>query len=229
MHRFNRSLSSRHMPFYVSTTSSRNRRTFARSLSLVHFEPPCTRSRLRFSAVFWRLPIKAVAGSVPSHALLISRRFGTTDQTGRFVKRYLKATHCDLFFADGAVLVEGPAGRTFVPHFVRKRDQYEYLRRCYITWLEIGGSHAHRLKSLLVHLGLNTLIITDLDAKDSKARRFPPCAEQTSRQETRPLRPGFRRTRRSTLCSTRSRRRSPWGSKRLLHTCRLPATGRDEV
>jgi predicted ATP-dependent endonuclease of OLD family len=36
------------------------------------------------------------------------------------VKRYLKATHCDLFFADGVVFVEeGQAERILVPHFIR--------------------------------------------------------------------------------------------------------------
>jgi hypothetical protein len=102
------------------------------------------------------------------------------------VKRYLKATHCDLFFADGAVLVEGPAERILVPHFVRSRAQYEYLRRCYVTWLEIGGSHAHRLKSLIEHLGLNTLIITDIDAKDAGSRAVPPArgAGLRARNET---------------------------------------------
>lgn len=124
---------------------------------------------------FRRLPVKAVGGSVPVSCVVnLSETFGSGEETGRFVKRYLKATHCDLFFADGAVLVEGPAERILVPHFVRKRDQYEYLRRCYITWLEIGGSHAHRLKSLLEHLGLNTLIITDLDAKDTDGAAVAP-------------------------------------------------------
>jgi predicted ATP-dependent endonuclease of OLD family len=124
---------------------------------------------------FRRLPVKAVGGSVPVSCVInLSETFGSGEETGRFVKRYLKATHCDLFFADGAVLVEGPAERILVPHFVRKREQYEYLRRCYITWLEIGGSHAHRLKSLLEHLGLNTLVITDLDAKDAAGAAVSP-------------------------------------------------------
>lgn len=124
---------------------------------------------------FRRMPVKDVAGSVPiSSVVNLSQVFGSEDQTERFVKRYLKVTHCDLFFADGAILVEGPAERIVVPHLVRKRDEYEYLRRCYITWLEIGGSHAHRLKSLLTHLGLNTLIITDIDAKDANNKAVPP-------------------------------------------------------
>jgi predicted ATP-dependent endonuclease of OLD family len=124
---------------------------------------------------FRRLPVQAVDGSVPVSCVVnLSETFGSTDETGRFVKRYLKATHCDLFFADGAVLVEGPAERILVPHFVRKREQYGYLRRCYVTWLEIGGSHAHRLRSLIDHLGLNTLIITDIDAKDAEGKAVPP-------------------------------------------------------
>lgn len=116
---------------------------------------------------FRRLPAPAEAGSVPiSSVVNLSEIFDGPDKTERFVKRYLKATHCDLFFADGAILVEGPAERILVPHFVREREAYAYLKRCYITWLEIGGSHAHRLRALLQHLGLSTLIITDIDAKD---------------------------------------------------------------
>ena len=141
-------------------------------------------SSLRY---FRRLPVKAVAGSVPvSSVVNLSQVFGIEGDTERFVKRYLKATHCDLFFADGAVLVEGPAERILVPHFVRKRPEYEYLRYCYITWLEIGGSHAHRLKSLLLHLGLNTLIITDVDAKNAAGNAVAPVRDAglSARNET---------------------------------------------
>lgn len=124
---------------------------------------------------FRRLPVKAIDGSVPISCVVnLSETFGGEDETSRFVKRYLKVTHCDLFFADGVVLVEGPAERILVPHFVRKNVQYEYLRRCYVTWLEIGGSHAHRLKPLIDHLGLNTLIITDIDAMDADSKAVPP-------------------------------------------------------
>ncbi|HBM7634855.1 TPA: TOPRIM nucleotidyl transferase/hydrolase domain-containing protein, partial [Citrobacter freundii] len=121
-------------------------------------------SSLRY---FRRLPALAQSGAVPLTSVInLSEVFDGKDKTERFVKRYLKATHCDLFFADGAILVEGPAERILVPHFVREREAYAYLKRSYITWLEIGGSHAHRLKNLIEHLGLNTLIITDIDAKD---------------------------------------------------------------
>ena len=142
-------------------------------------------SSLRY---FRRLPAPMEIGAVPfSTVVNLSQVFGKPDKTDRFVKRYLKATHCDLFFADAAVLVEGPAERILVPHFVREREAYSYLRRCYITWLEIGGSHAHRLRSLIEHLGLTTLVITDIDAKDgasSKSVIPKRSAGQKSRNET---------------------------------------------
>ena len=124
---------------------------------------------------FRRLPVNPVKGSVPvSRVVNLSRVFGTEDDTSRFVKRYLKVTHCDLFFADGAILVEGPAERILVPHMVRDREKYEYLNSRYLTWLEIGGSHAHRLRSLLAALGLNTLVITDIDAKHADGSNAVP-------------------------------------------------------
>jgi predicted ATP-dependent endonuclease of OLD family len=129
-------------------------------------------SSLRY---FRRLPVKAIDGAVPVTCVVnLSEVFGTGDETARFAKRYLKATHCDLFFADGAVLVEGPAERILVPHFVRTRSDYDFLKRRYVTWLEIGGSHAHRLRTLIDNLGLNTLIITDIDAKDAAGKSVPP-------------------------------------------------------
>ena len=137
---------------------------------------------------FRRLPAPPTAGSVPIASVVnLSEIFGGSDATQVFVKRYLKATHCDLFFADGAILIEGPAERILIPHLVREREDYAYLRRCYITWLEIGGSHAHRLKALIEHLGLNTLIITDIDAKDGAtgAAVAPKrSASQKARNET---------------------------------------------
>lgn len=93
----------------------------------------------------------------------LSTIFGNADDTARFVSRYLKITHCDLFFADAAILVEGQAERILVPHFIR----YGYdgrLDKRYITILELGGAHAHRFQSLIETLGLTTLIISDLDS-----------------------------------------------------------------
>ena len=110
---------------------------------------------------FRRLPAGMVAKVPVSTVVNLSEVFGPGSETERFVTRYLRAQHADLFFADAAILVEGPAERMLVPNFIRAH--YDELNQCYITILEIGGSHAHRLKPLIEHLGLLTLIITDLD------------------------------------------------------------------
>jgi len=102
-------------------------------------------------------------GKVPSATVVnLSTTFGKGDKTSQFATRYLKTTHCDLFFADAAILVEGPTERMLIPHFVR--HHYPELDKSYVSLLEIGGSHAHRLKPLIESLGLLTLIVTDLDA-----------------------------------------------------------------
>jgi len=113
---------------------------------------------------FRRLPAGMVAKVPVSTVINLSEVFGTSNDTERFVTRYLRAQHADLFFADAVILVEGPAERMLLPNFIRAH--YDELNQCYITLLEIGGSHAHRLKSLIDHLGLLTLIVTDLDTLD---------------------------------------------------------------
>lgn len=92
----------------------------------------------------------------------LSQTFGDHDQTSRFATRYLRTTHCDLFFADAAILVEGSAERMLIPHFIRAK--FPELDQSYISLLEIGGAHAHRLKPLLKTLGLLSLVVTDLDS-----------------------------------------------------------------
>ena len=110
---------------------------------------------------FRRLPAGMAAKVPVSSVINMSEVFGANGETERFVTRYLRAQHADLFFADAAILVEGPAERMLVPNFIRAH--YRELNQCYITLLEIGGSHAHRLRPLIEHLGLLTLVITDLD------------------------------------------------------------------
>jgi len=131
-----------------------------------HIAHECEFKDLRY---FRRLPCEE-GGKAPTTTVEnLSEVFGTGDETEKFVTRYLKATHCDLFFADAAILVEGAAERMLVPHFIQA--QFEGLSQAYISILEIGGSHAHRFRPLVDKLGLTTLIITDLDAVDPKANR----------------------------------------------------------
>lgn len=111
---------------------------------------------------FRRLPAGLVAKVPVSTVVNLSQVFGEGTETERFVTRYLRAQHADLFFADAAILVEGPAERMLIPNFIRAH--YRVLHLSYVTLLEIGGSHAHRLRPLIDHLGLLTLIVTDLDS-----------------------------------------------------------------
>lgn len=97
------------------------------------------------------------------------KRTSDIEDTAKFVTRYLKTTHCDLFFANGVILVEGAAERMLLPHFIRHNfDGKQGLNRSYISILEVGGAHAQRLKPLIDTLDLPTLVITDTDASGKK-------------------------------------------------------------
>jgi predicted ATP-dependent endonuclease of OLD family len=112
---------------------------------------------------YFRRRPAASKGETPTTTVAnLSHIFGNGDDTKRFVKRYLKATHCDLFFADGVIFVEGQAERILVPHFIR--HHFPKLSRRYVTLLELGGSHVHSFRDLVDALGITTLIIGDLDA-----------------------------------------------------------------
>lgn len=90
------------------------------------------------------------------------------NQTRRFASRYLKTTHCDIFFADAIILVEGVAENMLLPHFIHSK--YPKLNQMYISILEINGRHSHRLKKLIETIGIDTLIVTDLDTASSEGK-----------------------------------------------------------
>lgn len=79
-----------------------------------------------------------------------------------FLERYLKLTHCDLFFSDAAILVEGNVERLLLPIMIRKTAKT--LRSACLCILEVGGAFGHRFQSLIEFLGLTTLIVTDIDS-----------------------------------------------------------------
>lgn len=136
----------------------------------IHIAHECNFESLRY---FRRLP--GEQRTIPTSCVVnLDNAFGNDLETKRFVTRYLKVTHCDLFFADAAVLIEGPAERILVPSFVNSHAEFAKLSESYITWLEIGGSHAHKLRSLIEKLGLTTLVITDIDSKDADGRTALP-------------------------------------------------------
>lgn len=79
-----------------------------------------------------------------------------------FLERYLKLTHCDIFFADAAVLVEGNVERLLLPLMIEKAAPR--LRSSYLSILEVGGAFAHRFRGLVDILGITTLVVTDIDS-----------------------------------------------------------------
>ncbi|WP_083420909.1 ATP-dependent nuclease [Curtobacterium sp. MCBA15_009] len=79
-----------------------------------------------------------------------------------FLHKYMKLTHCDLFFADAAILVEGNVERLLLPSIIEEHSPK--LTSSYLTILEVGGAFAHKLAPLLKLLGVPALVITDLDS-----------------------------------------------------------------
>ncbi len=86
-----------------------------------------------------------------------------------FLKKYLSLTHCDLFFADAAVIIEGTVERILLPHIIR--NYHPILEYAYITTLQLGGAFAHKFLPLIKFLDLTCLVITDLDSVDRNDNR----------------------------------------------------------
>ncbi|MDR0517370.1 MAG: AAA family ATPase [Fibromonadaceae bacterium] len=124
-----------------------------------HITHECEFTNLRY---FKR--VQPAIGEIQNSTVInLSDVFGSDKDTEKFVSKYIKITHCDLFFADAAILIEGDAERILLPHFLRKRV---CINQSYISLLSIGGSHAHKLKPFMETLEIPTLIITDLDATE---------------------------------------------------------------
>ncbi|WP_051951530.1 ATP-dependent endonuclease [Flavobacterium sp. ASV13] len=106
-------------------------------------------------------------------------------KTRDFLQQYMKLTHCDLFFADAAILVEGNVERLLLPLMIQKSAPD--LNTCYISVIEVGGAFAHIFKSLINFLGLTTLIITDIDSiypvSSPLAEIHPAGAEQKAAEK----------------------------------------------
>lgn len=79
-----------------------------------------------------------------------------------FLKKYLRLTHCDLFFSDAAILIEGAAEKLLLPSIIE--SSAKKLKSTYLTILEVGGAYAHRFEGLLEFLKIPYLVITDIDS-----------------------------------------------------------------
>lgn len=103
-----------------------------------------------------------IDGQQTTEVLNLSAFYSQTPNERDFLQRYLKLTHCDLFFADAAILVEGNVERLLLPVMIEQ--EAESLRSACLSILEVGGAFGHRFKSLIEFLGLTALVITDLDS-----------------------------------------------------------------
>jgi hypothetical protein len=105
----------------------------------------------------------STAAGQSSEVLNLSAFYASTaNPTRDFLERYLKLTHCDLFFADAAVLVEGNVERLLIPLMIEKAAPR--LKSAYLSILEIGGAFGFRFRSLIEFLGITALIVTDIDS-----------------------------------------------------------------
>ena len=116
----------------------------------------CMRYFRRVIDVGEKIPISKVVN--------LSSTFGADDETKQFVTRYIRLTHCDIFFSDAVILVEGPAEKILVPSFLAKTELDSY----YISVIEVNGRHAHSFRRLIEKIGIATLIVTDIDAMGTK-------------------------------------------------------------
>jgi predicted ATP-dependent endonuclease of OLD family len=123
---------------------------------------------------FKRVPADKQTIISTSSVVNLTNTFGEDEKTEKFVQRYLRVTHCDLFFADAVIFVEGTSETVLVPYFIQ--NEFSELDSRYITILPVGGSHSHRFKPLIKKLGISTLVITDIDPAESTGhhkRTFP--------------------------------------------------------
>lgn len=93
-----------------------------------------------------------------------------------FLRRYIRLTHCDLFFADKAIFVEGQVERLLLPMMMEEQAKVagcETLGSQYVSISEVGGGHAHKFKPIIDFLGIPSLIITDMDSVDDEGKKCP--------------------------------------------------------
>ncbi len=126
-----------------------------------------------------------ISGQKPVEVKSVSDFIKDEDKENfRFLKRYLTVHNSELFFANKAILIEGPTERLLLPYMMQKIDKMKIeikdnetgetkeiekpvekkLLSQNISIIEVGGAFAHRFKRLLKFLDIKTLIVTDLDS-----------------------------------------------------------------
>ncbi|MBF0154221.1 MAG: AAA family ATPase [Magnetococcales bacterium] len=140
-----------------------------------------------FSPIRYFRREKPASGSPVTRVLNLTMFSGSKNEKddGRFLMKYMKLTHCDLFFADAAILVEGSVEKLLLPLMIEKA--VPGLMTKYLSVLEVGGTFAHRFRPLIEFLGVTTLIITDLDSVSHKTSKACPTTEPDARTSNQTL------------------------------------------
>lgn len=94
-----------------------------------------------------------------------------------FLQKYINLSHCDLYFCDKAILVEGASERLLIADMINKcyqkglfNQQRPSLQSQYYTIIEVGGTYAFRFFDFLNFLEIPTLVITDIDYVNSEGK-----------------------------------------------------------
>lgn len=145
-------------------------------------------NRAGFSAIrYFRLCDNVGSGEATSSAVLNLAEAPGVDK--EFLHKYLTLTRADLFFADKAILIEGVTERIFIPAAIAKFDEHGEsqggtLSSQYVSIMEVGGAHAHIFYPFLDFLGLQTLVITDLDSAKPDPKYLEACSVQEGTSTT---------------------------------------------
>lgn len=137
----------------------------------------------------------------------LNAEFNTAENKNdkEFIHKYLTLTKCDLYFADKAMLIEGPTERILMPSFIKKIDQQLETRKLssqYISIVEIGGAFAHHFYKFLDFIELKTLIITDLDSTKLQSGKYPATPVNTGTHSSNTgLKEWFKKTEEKVLLS----------------------------
>ena len=80
----------------------------------------------------------------------------------KFLKKHIKHKVSELFFADAVIFVEGATEESLLTYYL---EQNKKINKFYISILKVNGAHSLVYWPLLKHLGIPSLIITDIDIK----------------------------------------------------------------
>lgn len=128
-----------------------------------------------FEAIRYFLSTKS--GKMYTQVKDLRKGFSDTSlkEAKEFLHKYLTLTRCDLFFADKAILIEGPTERLLMPKIIEKIDAKkppeETLSSKYLSIVEVGGAYAHHFFPFLNFLEIRTLIITDIDSVKPEVKK----------------------------------------------------------